>query len=123
MSINKKILVIDDDALVLKTFENLLRRADYDVISASCYEEALKVIEGSQFDLVLSDIRMPGKNGVETVSEIQACLIKSGKKDLPIIFITGYSKESIQLKAEFYGEILTKPVDADRLLTAIRDYL
>ena len=121
--VSKKILVIDDDNLVLKTFESLLRRAGYEVISASCYDDALKAFGSSQFDLVLSDIRMPGKNGVEAVSEIQSTLIKSGKKDLPIIFITGYAKDSIQLNAEFIGEVLTKPVDSTHLLMTIREYL
>lgn len=118
-----KILLIDDDPLVLKTFTNLLRREGYEVIASSSYEEALKAFEEKNFDLVLSDIRMPGKNGVETVNEIQSRLMQSGKKDLPIIFITGYAEYSDQLKATFVGEVLTKPVDNDKLLMTIRDYL
>ncbi len=120
---NKKILVIDDDSLVLKSFETLLKKAGYDVLTAASYEDALRIFESSSFDLVLSDIRMPGKNGVETVTEIQSSLVNAGKKDLPIIFITGYSKESIQLNASFLGEVLSKPVDSEKLLFTIRDYL
>lgn len=119
----KKILVIDDDELVLKSFEKLLILQDYSVLTADSYESALDAIDKKEFDLVLSDIRMPGKNGVETVAEIQQRLINAGKKDLPIIFITGYAKDSIQLKAGFIGEVLIKPVDTDYLLTTIREYL
>jgi CheY-like chemotaxis protein len=118
-----KILLIDDDPLVLRSFKNLLSRAGYEVISALSYKEALKAFEEKEFDLVLSDIRMPGKNGVEVVSEIQSRLADVGKKNLPIIFVTGYADFSDQLNATFIGEVLTKPVDNDKLLMTIRDYL
>ncbi|OGW72136.1 MAG: hypothetical protein A2Y02_03380 [Omnitrophica bacterium GWA2_52_12] len=121
--IKKKILVIDDDPLVLKTFRGLLVRDGYEVLLASSYAEALEVFSKGEFDLVLSDIRMPGKNGVETTQEIQSRLLNAGKKDLPIIFITGYAEDGIKLNAGFIGEVLAKPVDNNRLLMTIRDYL
>jgi len=119
----KLILIIDDDPLVLRTYQKLLAREKYEVTSTASYEEALKAIENQSFNLVLSDIRMPGKNGVQTVSEIQNRLKGAGKADLPIIFITGYADYGDQLNANFLGEILTKPVDANKLLVTIRDYL
>ena len=118
-----RILLIDDDPLVLKSFKKLLTVGGYEVIPVSSYEEAIKVIENKNFDLILSDIRMPGKNGIETVSEIQQRLIKAQKKDLPIIFITGYAEVGDHLHANFHGEVLNKPVDKDLLLATIRDYL
>ena len=118
-----KILLIDDDQLVLKSFTNLLSKTGYEVIPTASYAEALKAFEEKEFDLVLSDIRMPGKNGVEAVSEIQSRLASVGKKDLPIVFITGYAAFSDQLNATFLGEVLTKPVDNEKLLMTIRDYL
>ena len=118
-----RILLIDDDPLVLKSFTSLLLRAGYFVIPASGYEEALKAFTTEDFDLILSDIRIPGKNGVEIVSEMQKMVSKAGKKELPIIFITGYAEDGIQMNASFLGEILTKPIDTDKLLTVIRDYL
>lgn len=118
-----RILLIDDDALVLKTFNRLLTKAGYEVIPAASYEEAIEAIAKEQFELIVSDIRMPGRNGVETVSEIQRKLKSVGKKDLPIIFITGFAELGDQLNATFLGEVLTKPVDVDKLLLTIRDYL
>lgn len=119
----QRILLIDDDPLVLKSFMKLLTTEGYEVIPTSSYEEAVSAIDTEKFDLVLSDIRMPGKNGVETVSDIQTRLSQSGKKDLPIIFITGYAEYGSQLHANFLGEVLYKPVDNEKLLFTIRDYL
>lgn len=119
----KKILIIDDDPLILKSFEKLFRKEGFESISVSSYEKAVLAIQGTNFDLILSDIRMPGKNGVETVSVIQKELTVAGKKDLPIIFVTGYAEASNKLGAAFYGEILEKPVDANKLLITIREYL
>ncbi len=118
-----RILLIDDDPLVRESFKKLLMMNGYKVILASAYDEALKAIEKGNFNLILSDIRMPGKNGVETITEIQASLGRAGKKDLPIIFITGFAEYGQELHANFLGEVLYKPIDNEKLLTAIRDYL
>lgn len=124
MTTSKKIiLLIDDDQLVLRSLEKVLKKDGYDVLTADGHEAAMDAIRNKSFDLVLSDIRMPGKNGVETAKEIQKCLIESGKNDLPIIFITGYSGDEAKLQAPLLGETLYKPVDVNHLLTAIRDYL
>ncbi len=114
---------MDDDPIVLKSFARLLSKHGYGIITAGSYEEAIAAINNEQFDLVLSDIRMPGKNGVETVSDIQKQLKAAGKSDLPIIFITGYAEMGDQLNATFLGEVLNKPIDMDKLLNTIRDYL
>lgn len=119
----RRILLIDDDPLILKSFRRLLTQEGYEVTPTSSYQQAFTATEAEDFDLVLSDIRMPGKNGVETVSEIQSKLIESGRKYLPIIFITGYAEDSTQLHANFLGEVLHKPVNNQKLLIAIRDYL
>ena len=119
----RRILLIDDDPLILKSFNHLLSHEGYEVIPTASYDEALKAFDEKQFDLVLSDIRMPGKNGVETVTEIQSRLTNTGKGELPIVFITGYAEFGDQLRAKFIGEVLTKPVDTNKLLATIRDYL
>jgi CheY-like chemotaxis protein len=119
----QRILIIDDDDLVLKTFALVVKRAGYDVLTATGYEEALKIINSERLDLVLSDIRMPERNGVETIKSIQDAVKKAGYVELPIIFITGYAEMSDELQANFLGEVLYKPIDVEHLLTTIRDYL
>jgi CheY-like chemotaxis protein len=117
------ILLIDDDPLVLRSLEKALAQNGYQVLAADGYAAAMTAIQGKDFNLILSDIRMPDKNGVDTAKEIQGCLIASGKKDIPIIFITGYSGDEVELQAPLVGETLYKPIDVERLLTVIRDYL
>ncbi|MCB9800419.1 MAG: response regulator [Candidatus Omnitrophica bacterium] len=119
----KKILLIDDDPLVRKSVENILKRMKYNVTSAGDADEAFKAIEKSLFDLIISDIRMPGKNGVETIREIRRTVNSYSSKDIPIIFITGYAESSDELKAEILGEVILKPFDIDHLLVTIREYL
>lgn len=117
------ILLIDDDPLVLRSLEKALAKNGYQVLAADGYAAAMVAIQEKDFNLILSDIRMPEKNGVDTAKEIQNCLIASGKKDIPIIFITGYSGDEAKLQAPLVGETLYKPIDIERLLTIIRDYL
>lgn len=124
MAVSKPtILLIDDDQLVLRSLAKALEKAGYNVLAVDGYDTAMAAIHDKNFDLVLSDIRMPGKNGVDTAKEIQDSLIANGKKDLPIIFITGYSGDEEKLQTPLLGETLYKPVDINRLLTIIRDYL
>lgn len=120
---SKKILLIDDDTLVLRSLTKVLQTAGYEVIAVDGFAPALEAIRKNDFNLVLSDIRMPGKDGVVTARKIQETLLKSRKKDLPIIFITGYAGDEVKLNAEFQGETLYKPIDVEKLLITIREYL
>jgi len=78
--IKNRILLIDDDSLVLKTFTRFLEKQDYVVIPADSYDAAMKAIKEEEFNLILSDIRMPGKNGVG--SESAAALFVSHSQAL-----------------------------------------
>ena len=119
----KKILVIDDDKLVLESVNKILQREGHETYVAHDAEEAIAKVGNRSFDLIISDIRMPGKNGVEAIREIRKFYDQKIKKDIPIIFITGYAEMSDQLKAENLGEVILKPFDIDRFLITIREYL
>ena len=119
----QRILVIDDDRLVRESIKNVLKREGFDTVLTKDAYEALDRLKAEQFDLIISDIRMPGKNGVETIKEIRQLINEHGKKDIPIIFITGYAEMSDELDAEKLGEVILKPFDLTRLLMTIREYL
>lgn len=119
----KRILVLDDDPLVLRSIEMALKRDQYDSVCASTAEDAIEKVRAQDFDLIISDIRMSGKNGVEAMNEIRSMFKKDGRKDIPIIFITGYSHDAVLMNAEGIGEIVLKPFELSRFLMTVREYL
>ena len=119
----KQILVLDDDPLVLRSIEMALKQDRYDCVCASNAEEAIERAKEKDFSLIISDIRMSGKNGVEAMNDIRSMFKKDGKKDIPIIFITGFSHDAVLMNAKGVGEIILKPFDLNRFLMTVREYL
>lgn len=118
----KKILVIDDDVLVLKTLKRLLTKNGYDVITFEDSKRAMNEMINVDFDLILCDIRMPGLNGIDLVKRFKENQRKENKKETPVIFITGYASDEAPIKALKLGakDYILKPFDMDKLLEAIR---
>jgi len=113
----KKILVIDDEEIIIKSLSKLLEKNGYEVFIAKNGQDALVMVEEVEFNLVIADIRMPGMNGVETVESI--------KKKIPTIFITGYADEDIEKKAQDLDPIayIYKPFDIKELVDKIKETL
>ena len=68
---SKKILLIDDDVLVLKTIRKLLSLQGYELFECKSAEDALVLIKKEAFDLVVTDIRMPGLNGIQMLGKMR----------------------------------------------------
>ena len=119
----KKILLIDDDDLVTQTARNLLNRSGYETTVVNSGQDALGLISKNDFDLILCDIRMPGKNGVETVQEIQALLKTKNKPSIPSFFFTGYAEDQAFAEAQSMGEVLLKPYDIHELLRLVERHI
>jgi CheY-like chemotaxis protein len=83
---NGRILLVDDDDDVRAAATAILQELGYEVTSAEHASRALELLDGSQFDLVLTDVVMPGMGGVELARRIAA-----RTPDLPILFATGYA--------------------------------
>ena len=107
----KHILLIDDDQLVLRSIAQLFRGQGYDVEVAQMSEEALKKVEGRSFDLIITDIRMPGMNGLETIKRIRQINIRYNRTTVPEMIITGYIDTDAEQEAERLGisDYLYKP--------------
>lgn len=118
----KSILLIDDDKLILITLKRLLTREGYKVTTALSGQGALRRMEEDGFDLIISDIKMPQMDGVETIKKIREFLSQHGKDQIPEIFITAYAKEDIyqealSLNAAGYIE---KPFDVQTLMQTVK---
>lgn len=95
----KSILLIDDDKLILMTLKRILTHQGYKVTIALNGFAALKKIRDDGFDLIISDIKMPNMDGIETVSKIREYLVQNHKNLIPEIFITAYAKDDIYQRA------------------------
>lgn len=118
---NASLLLVDDEENILRSLQRVLRKEPYDIQTASSGEEALTLLEGQKFDLVISDARMPGMDGPTLLSEI--------KKRWPWsirILLTGYADINSTIKAINDGQIyryISKPWDDEELKLVIRQAL
>lgn len=121
----KKILVIDDDALVLKTLTNLLSRSGYEVETSKSTEEAYSKVKNTSFDLVISDIRMPGEDGISFIRRIKSEILTKEGVEIPFLFITGYASEDAPIEALKMGakDYILKPFDLDELMKSVKKHL
>jgi two-component system sensor histidine kinase/response regulator len=83
--VRKRILVVDDEPSIVSTMIDSLDALGYESVGVRSSSEAIKALKNDQFDLVLTDIRMPEKSGIELMHEI-----KASHPDLPVVIITGY---------------------------------
>jgi len=114
----KKILVIDDDKSVLRTFTLILKKDDYEVDTAETGKEALEKAEVGKYDATLIDVRLPDMDGTNLLPKLQKSLPDAVK-----IIITGFPTletgiKSLDVGADAY---LVKPVRPEDLLILIKE--
>ncbi|GEM_PF-549475 len=121
----KKILLVDDDPLVLKSLSILLEKEGYIVSLASDGHSAIQKAKESTFDLVISDIRMPGLDGLQTIEDIQRHQREQGNPPSHFMVITGFAEDEAPQRAVDLQitEFLVKPFDINRFLQAVRDQI
>jgi len=117
----KKLLVIDDDRLVLRSLESALSRSGYEVDIASSGLEGIEKAANNTYDLIIADIRMPKINGIEAAEKIRESSQKQ-KKAFNLIFLTGYADDDQTEKSAHLGasDFILKPIDIEKLLDAIK---
>lgn len=118
-----KILIIDDEKVVREKLKINLKEEGYEVFTAKDGVEGLEVIKKEIIDLVIMDVIMPKKGGIETLMDIQSIT-----KNMKIIIITGkVSKESdafVTLVKNFgASKILNKPFKREELLSSVKELL
>ncbi len=112
-----RILVIDDDPGVRQSMERMLRGAGYTVQSATCGEEGFELARGGVFDVILSDMRMPGMSGLEVLRKLRDVHV-----DAAFIVMTGFGTVDTAVEAMKLGAVdfVQKPFFRDELLMRVR---
>ncbi|OGP86852.1 MAG: Fis family transcriptional regulator [Deltaproteobacteria bacterium RBG_13_65_10] len=113
-----KILVVDDEESIRRTLSAVLRDEGYPVVLAADGDEALGRTAQEQPDLVLLDIAMPGKGGIEVLERL-----REEMPWLPVIMMSGHGTVETAVKATKLGayDFIEKPLSIDKLLVAIRN--
>ena len=108
----KKILVVDDDPVIAKSFDRVLTPKGYAVITAASGAEALVRLAREDYDAVYTDIKMPGMDGLRLASRL-----KKMQPWLPVVIVTGYGSEANEAAAKNIGvsAFLRKPLSPEMI--------
>lgn len=116
-----KILVIDDDPLVRRSLTVLLEKAGYRVDTAADGMQGLDKLPGGHFDLVVTDVRMPGMDGFAVIRAIREYCTASRLKPFAEVVLTGFNDLPALESAQSMGirHFVLKPFDNDELLDTV----
>jgi CheY-like chemotaxis protein len=115
-----KILVVDDDMMMLKAISRKLVEKDYEVSTTTDAVEALQILSDEKVDLIISDLIMPCISGLTFLTMLKNFYYSK----VPLILISSYNQESIILKAHSLGAscFIAKPIDYDHLLLKVQEF-
>ncbi len=114
----KRILILDDNLTVCLMLKSWLVKKDYNVDTATSVDEAIEKVKNKPFDLILSDIRMPGADGFSFLS-----WVKKFDSDILVIMMTGFSDVETAVESLKSGAVdyIAKPIEPENLFSKIED--
>ena len=115
-----KILVAEDEPLMLMAIEAKLKNDGFEVIGVSDGQEALKALEIDSPDLIITDILMPYTSGLELIG-----IVRANRKKIPIIVLSGLGQEDTVMEAFQLGadDFITKPFNPTELSVRVKRLL
>lgn len=115
-----RVLVVDDEPMLVRSLQRFLRREGFEVVTAEHGLAALAVLEQAPVDVVLSDVRMPEMDGPTLLDRIRARWVPPP----PVILLTGYADASDgELVRRGAHAVLGKPIEPVVLVTLLRQVL
>lgn len=119
---SQRILVVEDNEANQLLVSSLLRREGFEVVLAENVDAALAHIAEADFDLVLTDIRLPGRDGLSMAAELRS---KPATARLPIVALTAHAMQGDEARALAAGctGYIAKPIDTRRLVGQIRAFM
>ena len=112
----KKLLLVEDEKNLCLLYGEELAKEGYKVVTASNADSALAAIKKQKFDLIITDIRMPVKNGIELITQIMAL-----RKDIPIIINTAYQSYKHDFMTWAADAYIVKSASLDELKSKIKE--
>ena len=118
----KRILIADDDPVILRLIQVNLELEGYEVITANNGEEAVAQAKAENPDLVILDIMMPRLDGYQACEQLKS---SDDTKDIPVIFLSAKAQQGDIDKGRSFGvaAYLTKPFDPTELLEVVEQHL
>src|SRR6187401_1856983 len=112
-----RILIVDDDAGQRSLLNSFLTSQGFDTVPVASGERALEVLRNQQFSMMISDVRMPGISGLETLRRA-----RQEYAVLPVLLVTAYAdiREAVGAMRDGAVNYLGKPIDLDELLSSVR---
>ncbi len=121
----RKILVVDDDKIVLESCRRILEAEGYRVFLVESAREAIDLLEEQYIDLMLMDVKMPQQDGVYILDKIREKWSLDIWPELPVLVMSGYPTPATirELKESGARDFISKPFTPDELLDAITTIL
>lgn len=112
-----RILIVDDDPGQRSLINSFLRSQKFDTVTADSGQRALELLRGGKFDMMISDVRMPGLTGLETLR-----LARKEHATLPVLLVTAFTdvRDAVAAMRDGAVNYLAKPIDLDELLASVR---
>jgi two-component system, NtrC family, nitrogen regulation response regulator NtrX len=113
-----KLLLVDDDANTLASLARAFRLAGHEAVVCDQAERALELAKAQRFDVILSDVVMPGKDGLSLLEDLKAAGVTA-----PVVMISGQANVEMAVRATRLGalDFLEKPLSTDKLLLAVEN--
>jgi two-component system NtrC family response regulator len=118
--LEKRILLVDDESIILETYSSLLSEKGFSVVTARSGKEALETFSRHSFDLVITDLAMPDGDGFKLLEEI-----KERSPHTPVIVFTGKIYRAVKEFVALLGanELLEKSCSAELFISRIKESL
>lgn len=119
---SKTILIVDDSESIREVVSFTLKNEGYNVLVGVDGKDALKFLDGSHIDLIITDLHMPEMNGIEFIKNVRAM---DQYKRIPILFLTTESQSSKKMEAKEAGATgwIIKPFVPAKLIAALKKVL
>lgn len=114
----KRILLVDDEKNILKVISASLKKEGYEVETARSGEEAIGKAKAKQYNLVITDYKLPGLNGLDLLQEF-----KGRNQNIPVIILTAYGtiEKAVEAMKKGASNYLTKPINIEELNLVVKD--